>query len=85
MRLPRVLAIICKLCVPSNNYTDIHWDYHTAQERVRVDLYLESLLPNALAHHVRQHEPAAPRLLGSAENATRAYPVMVYAQNTVVK
>ena len=43
MRLPRVLAIICKLCVPSNNYADIHWDYHTAQERVRVDLYLESL------------------------------------------
>lgn len=43
MRLPRVLAIICKLCIPSNNYTDIHWDCHTAQERVRVDLYLESL------------------------------------------
>ena len=43
MRLPRVLAIICKLCVPSNNYTDIYWDYRTAQERVRVDLYLESL------------------------------------------
>ena len=43
MRLLRVLAIICKLCVPSNNYTDIHWDFDTAQERVRVDLYLESL------------------------------------------
>ena len=43
MRLPRVLAIVCKLCVPSNNYADIHWDYHTVQERVRVDLYLESL------------------------------------------
>lgn len=43
LRLPRVLAIICKLCVPSNNYTDIHWDYRSAQERVRVDLYLESL------------------------------------------
>ena len=43
MRLPRVLAIICKLCDPSNNQTGIHWDYHTAQERVRVDLYLESL------------------------------------------
>lgn len=43
MRLPRVLAIACKLCVPSNNYTDVKWDYRTAQERVRVDLYLESL------------------------------------------
>ena len=43
MRLPRVLAIICKLCIPSTTYTDIHWDYRTAQERVRVDLYLESL------------------------------------------
>ena len=43
MRLPRVVAIICKLCVPSTNYTDIHWDYRMAQDRVRVDLYLESL------------------------------------------
>ena len=43
MRLFRVLAIIGNLCVPSNNYTDIHWDFDTAQERVRVDLYLESL------------------------------------------
>ena len=43
MRLPRVLAIICKLCIPSNYHTEIHWDYHMAQERVRVDLYLESL------------------------------------------
>ena len=43
MRLTRVLAFTCKLCVPSNSYTDIQWDYRTAQERVRVDLYLESL------------------------------------------
>ena len=43
MRLTRVLAVTCKLCVPSNNYTDIQWDYRTAQERTRVDLYLESL------------------------------------------
>ena len=43
MRLLRVLAVTCKLCVPSNNYTDIHLDFDTAQERVRVDLYLESL------------------------------------------
>ena len=43
MRIPRVLAIICKLCIPSNYYTEIHWDYRTAQERVRVDLYIESL------------------------------------------
>ena len=43
MRLTRVLAITCRLCIPSNNYTDIQWDYRTAQERVRVDLYLESL------------------------------------------
>lgn len=43
MRLPRVLAIICKLCIPCNYYTEIHWDYRMAQERVRVDLYLESL------------------------------------------
>ena len=43
MRLPRVLAIICKLCIPSTTYADIHWDSRTAQERVRVDLYLESL------------------------------------------
>ena len=43
MRLPRVLAMTCRLCVPSSNYTDIDWDYRTAQEQVRVDLYLESL------------------------------------------
>ena len=43
MRLLRVVAIICKLCIPSNHYTDIHWDHRMAQERVRVDLYLESL------------------------------------------
>ena len=43
MRLPRVIAVICKLCIPSNHYTEIHWDHRMAQERVRVDLYLESL------------------------------------------
>ena len=43
MRLPRVVAIICKLCIPSNHYTEIPWDHRMAQERVRVDLYLESL------------------------------------------
>lgn len=43
MRLLRVIAIICKLCIPSNNHTRIHWDCRMAQERVRLDLYLESL------------------------------------------
>ena len=43
MRLPRVIAIICKLCIPSNHYSETHWDHRMAQERVRVDLYLESL------------------------------------------
>ena len=43
MRLLRVVAFICKLCIPSNHYTEIHWDHRMAQERVRVDLYLESL------------------------------------------
>lgn len=43
MRLPYVLIIISKLSLPSDSYTDSHWDIRSAQEQVRLDLYLESL------------------------------------------
>ena len=43
MRLPYVLIIISKLSFPSDSYADTHWDIRTAQEQVRLDLYLESL------------------------------------------
>ncbi|ERF73018.1 hypothetical protein EPUS_07112 [Endocarpon pusillum Z07020] len=43
MRLPYVLIIVSKLSFPSDSYADTHWDIRTAQEQVRLDLYLESL------------------------------------------
>ena len=43
MRLPYVLVIISKLSLPSSIYTDTHWDFRAAQDRVRLDLCLESL------------------------------------------
>lgn len=43
MRLPYVLIILSKLSFPSDNYADSHWDIRTAQELVRLDLYLEAL------------------------------------------
>lgn len=43
MRLPYVLVIISKLSFPSPMHTALHWNVRTAQERVRLDLYIESL------------------------------------------
>lgn len=43
MRLPYVLIIISKLSFPSPMHTAVHWNVRTAQERVRLDLYIESL------------------------------------------
>ena len=42
MRLPRVIMTICKLSLPSNAHVS-HWDVKAVQDRVRLDLYLESL------------------------------------------
>lgn len=43
MRLPYVLVILSKLSFPSPMHTAAHWDIRGAQERVRLDLYIESL------------------------------------------
>jgi len=42
-RLPYVLVIISKLSFPSPEHTATHWDIRLAQDRVRLDLYLEAL------------------------------------------
>ncbi|KAI9765807.1 MAG: hypothetical protein M1840_007089 [Geoglossum simile] len=43
MRLPYVLLIISKLASSNDSHVAAHWNIRTAQERVRLDLYLESL------------------------------------------
>jgi hypothetical protein len=43
MRLPYVLLIISKLASSNDSRVAAHWNIRTAQERVRLDLYLESL------------------------------------------
>ncbi|KAI9858208.1 MAG: hypothetical protein M1813_007857 [Trichoglossum hirsutum] len=43
MRLPYVLLIISKLASSNGSRVAAHWNIRTAQERVRLDLYLESL------------------------------------------
>lgn len=42
MRLPYVLLIISKLASSNGSRVAAHWNIRTAQERVRLDLYLES-------------------------------------------
>ena len=43
MRLPNVLLMICTLSFPSEKYSNTTWDVLIAQERVCLELYLESL------------------------------------------
>lgn len=43
MRLPYVLVIVSKLSFPSPQHAASQWDTQKAQDRVRLDLYLESL------------------------------------------
>ncbi|KAI4932237.1 uncharacterized protein J4E92_004137 [Alternaria infectoria] len=43
MRLPPVIMTVAKLCIPSEDHAAIGWDTEAAQERVRLDLCLESL------------------------------------------
>ncbi|KAF2743330.1 hypothetical protein M011DRAFT_431426 [Sporormia fimetaria CBS 119925] len=42
-RLPHVVVNISRLCIPNESYAAVQWDAKAAQERVRLDLYLESL------------------------------------------
>jgi len=43
MRLPYVAMIIFRLTIPSEAHMAAQWDVKAAQDRVRLDLYLESL------------------------------------------
>ena len=43
MRLPTVIMTVAKLCMPSDAHVASCWDVQTAQDRVRLDLCLESL------------------------------------------
>ncbi|KAI4644468.1 hypothetical protein J4E93_006371 [Alternaria ventricosa] len=43
MRLPPVIMTVAKLCIPTEDHAAIGWDTQAAQERVRLDLCLESL------------------------------------------
>jgi hypothetical protein len=43
MRLPTVLMTVARLCMPINAHENAGWDVKAAQERVRLDLCLESL------------------------------------------
>jgi hypothetical protein len=43
MRLPTVIMTVAKLCIPSDAHAATGWDVMAAQDRVRLDLCLESL------------------------------------------
>jgi hypothetical protein len=43
MRLPPVIMTVSRLCIPSKDHAAIGWDTQAAQDRVRLDLCLESL------------------------------------------
>ncbi|KAF2732603.1 hypothetical protein EJ04DRAFT_440740 [Polyplosphaeria fusca] len=43
MQLPYVVITVARLCMPNENHDAVNWDVKAAQERVRLDLYLESL------------------------------------------
>ncbi|KAL6720618.1 hypothetical protein ACLMJK_002543 [Lecanora helva] len=43
MRLPYVILKVCCFCFPSDNFAQIGWNTCMARERVRIDLYLDSL------------------------------------------
>jgi hypothetical protein len=43
MRLPCVVMTMARLSIPSEVHTAAQWDVKAAQDRVRLDLYLESL------------------------------------------
>lgn len=43
MRLPLVVITMARICMPSETNATIQWDVTAAQDRCRLDLYLESL------------------------------------------
>jgi hypothetical protein len=43
MRLPTVIMTVARLCMPSDAHSAAGWDVKAAQDRVRLDLCLESL------------------------------------------
>jgi hypothetical protein len=43
MRLPAVVITMSRLCIPSDVLNAAQWDVKAAQDRVRLDLYLDSL------------------------------------------
>jgi hypothetical protein len=43
MRLPTVIMTVARLCMPTETHIASGWDFKTAQDRVRLDLCLESL------------------------------------------
>jgi hypothetical protein len=43
MRLPTVIITVARLCIPNDAHTSSGWDVKTAQDRVRLDLCIESL------------------------------------------
>ena len=43
MRLPAVIMTVARLCIPSEQHATIGWDTQAAQDRVRLDLCLESI------------------------------------------
>ncbi|KAI2486181.1 Fungal-trans domain containing protein [Pyrenophora tritici-repentis] len=58
MRLPTVIGTVAKLCMPSDAHVASSWDVQTAQERVRLDLCLESLcyrMQTLTAYHKREN------------------------------
>lgn len=43
MRVPHVISTMSRLCIPNDWHATVQWDAKAAQERVRLDLYLETL------------------------------------------
>lgn len=56
MRLPFVLITAARTCLPSDYLAAIQWDVKTAQERLGLDKYLESLCSRTAAVSVSQFD-----------------------------
>lgn len=70
MRLPTVIMTVARLCIPTDAHVAVGWDIRAAQDRVRLDLCLESL-----CYRMQQ--------LTTYDKATQSHPDFWYAMRFI--
>lgn len=71
MRLPTVIMTVARLCMPSDSHAATGWDVKAAQDRTRLDLYLE-----ALCYRIQS--------LSTYDKSTQPHPDFWYAMRFIV-